>query len=77
MDLWFFLSFSPLAWICAIAGPEEAKNLAGKVSPPDSNPFGDIECEKISQTRQALWHWSRLLADKSLVKSAQSLLRAL
>ena len=60
----------PADLIHLVAGPEEAKNLAGKVSPPDSNPFGDIECEKISQTRQALWHSSRLLADKSLVASA-------
>jgi hypothetical protein len=29
MDSWFCLSFSPLAWICGIAGPEEAKNLSG------------------------------------------------
>jgi hypothetical protein len=70
MDSWFFLSFSQLAWIYGIAGPEEAKNLAGKVPPPDSNPFGDIECEKISQSRQALWRSSRQLADQSLVASA-------
>ena len=30
----------------AIAGPEEAKNLAGKSPPPDSDPFSDAEFGK-------------------------------
>jgi hypothetical protein len=30
MVSWFFLSSSPLGHTCAIAGPEEAKNLAGR-----------------------------------------------
>jgi hypothetical protein len=30
----------------AIAGPEEAKNLAGKSPPLDSDPFGDAEFAK-------------------------------
>jgi hypothetical protein len=28
------------------AGPEETKNLAGKSSPPDSDPFGDAESDE-------------------------------
>jgi hypothetical protein len=30
MASWFFLSVSPLGYICVAAGPEEAKNLAGQ-----------------------------------------------
>ena len=30
----------------AIAGPEEAKNPAGKGPPPDSDPFSDAEFGK-------------------------------
>src|SRR5436190_20234887 len=41
-----FLSFSPLRLILRIAGPEGAKNLAGKCPPPDSNPFNDVSLEK-------------------------------
>jgi hypothetical protein len=42
--LYLFLSFSPLRWFSGIAGPEEAKNLAGQEGPPpDSNPFSDAE----------------------------------
>jgi hypothetical protein len=29
-----------------VAGPEDAKNLAGKRPPPDSNPFSDAEFGK-------------------------------
>ena len=36
---------SPPGWFCD-CGPEEAKNLAGKSPPPDSDPFGDTELLK-------------------------------
>ena len=42
VDSWFFLSF-PRCVDSAIAGPEEAKNLAGESPPPDSDPFSDAE----------------------------------
>jgi hypothetical protein len=35
-----------------LAGPEDAKNLAGKCPPPDSDPFSDAEFEKIQQDWQ-------------------------
>jgi hypothetical protein len=33
----------PRRVLSAIAGLEEAKNLAGKSPPPDSDPFSDAE----------------------------------
>jgi hypothetical protein len=43
MDSWeYFLSVSPPV-DSAIAGLEEAKNLAGESPPPDSDPFSDAE----------------------------------
>jgi len=36
-----------------IAGPEEAKNLAGKDPPPVSDPFSETNFEEISRARQA------------------------
>jgi len=36
-------SFFPAALILVVAGPEGAKNLAGKCPPPDSDPFDEIE----------------------------------
>jgi hypothetical protein len=45
MDSWFFLSF-PRYVDSAIAGPEEAKNLAGKDPPPVSDPFSSVEFGK-------------------------------
>ena len=41
---------SPLGYICASAGPEETKNLAGRSPPPDSDPFSDAEFEKTPPT---------------------------
>ena len=47
MDSWFFPFFVPAALILfGIAGPEEAKNLAGKRAPPDSDPFNEAEFGK-------------------------------
>jgi hypothetical protein len=43
----------PARLILRIAGPEEAKNRAGKYPPLDSDPFSDVESEKISPARQA------------------------
>jgi len=37
--------FSPLEYICAIAGPEKTKNQR-KNSPPDSNPIIGADFEK-------------------------------
>jgi hypothetical protein len=52
--IWFFLSFSPLSWFSAIAGPDGAKNLAGR------NVLGLIQIrlttsslEKITSASQA------------------------
>ena len=44
---------SPLSCFSGIAGPEEAKNLAGKSPPPDSDPCSDSEFELISPAVQA------------------------
>jgi hypothetical protein len=46
----FFFLF-PAELDSGIAGPEEAKNLAGKYPPPDSDPFNDC----------LVWQESRLL----------------
>jgi hypothetical protein len=35
--------FFPATLIVRFAGPEGAKNLAGKCPPPDSDPFNDAE----------------------------------
>jgi hypothetical protein len=43
MDSLFFLFLSPAELFFGIAGPEEAKNLAGKKPPPVSDPFSDAE----------------------------------
>src|SRR5437763_1089240 len=43
----FPLSSFPLKCFSGIAGPEEAKNLAGKSPPPDSDPFDGVQSEKI------------------------------
>jgi hypothetical protein len=48
-----FLSVFPLTLILLVAGPEAAKNLAGKVPPPDSDPLNNAESEKISPACQA------------------------
>ncbi|HEX4707663.1 MAG TPA: hypothetical protein VH229_08015 [Candidatus Udaeobacter sp.] len=40
-------SFSPAELILELRRPEEAKNLAGKRPPPDSDPFSDVEFGKI------------------------------
>jgi hypothetical protein len=40
------LSFSPLDYFSLVAGPEEAKNAAGKCPPPVSDPFSDAECSE-------------------------------
>jgi hypothetical protein len=42
MDSWFFF-LSSAELIVGIAGLEEAKNPAGKCTPPDSDPFRDAE----------------------------------
>src|SRR5262249_54241770 len=49
----FFFSFSPLSYKFGIAGPEGAKNPAGKSPPPDSNPLSTPSLAKISPARQA------------------------
>ena len=36
----------PAGLFLRLCGPEEAKNLAGKSPPPDSDPFGDTELLK-------------------------------
>ena len=41
------LRFFPRRVNPAVAGPEEAKNLAGKGLPPDSDPFNDAESGKL------------------------------
>src|SRR5260370_6554817 len=46
-------SFCPLGLLFGVAGPERAKNPAGKTPPPVSDPFSDAEFEKISPARQA------------------------
>jgi hypothetical protein len=47
MSSWFFFRFPPLGYVSAIAGPEEAKNLAGQSKPPpDSDPFSHAESGK-------------------------------
>jgi hypothetical protein len=38
--------FFPATLILRFAGPEGAKNLAGKCPPPDSNPFSGAESGK-------------------------------
>ena len=38
----------PRRVVSAIAGLEEAKNLAGESPPPDSDPFSSAELGKIS-----------------------------
>jgi hypothetical protein len=38
--------FFPAAFISTTAGLEEAKNLAGRRAPPDSDPFGNAEFGK-------------------------------
>ena len=63
-----FLSFSPLRLILRIAGPEGAKNLAGKCPPPDSNPFNDVSLEKILLGCQANSPHARI-ADSSSAKA--------
>jgi hypothetical protein len=45
--------FFPPMLILRFAGPEGAKNLAGKYPPPDSDPFSDAESGKISLGCQA------------------------
>ena len=42
----------PRRVVSAIAGLEEAKNLAGESPPPDSDPFSDAESRKISPVCQ-------------------------
>jgi hypothetical protein len=39
MDSWFFLSFSAELVLDSSGDPQEAKNLAGKNPPPDSDPY--------------------------------------
>jgi hypothetical protein len=41
MSSWFFLLSPRLGYILEFAGPEKAKNLAGKSPPPDSDPFSE------------------------------------
>jgi hypothetical protein len=41
------------------AGPEETKNLAGGIPPPDSDPFSDAEFEKILPACQAQPRYQR------------------
>src|SRR5438034_9869824 len=43
---------APLGYVLARAGPEETKNLAGRNSPPDSDPFSDVEFQKNLQAWQ-------------------------
>jgi len=45
--------FFPATLILRFAGSEGAKNLAGQMPPPDSNPFSDAESGKISLGCQA------------------------
>jgi hypothetical protein len=37
----------PAELTLVVAGPEEAKNLAGRYPPPDSDPFSDAEFSEI------------------------------
>ncbi|OLA95987.1 MAG: hypothetical protein AUH19_08755 [Verrucomicrobia bacterium 13_2_20CM_55_10] len=48
-----FLFLFPAELLSGIAGPEGAKNLAGKCPPPDSDPFDDAEFGKTSPPCQA------------------------
>jgi len=48
----YFLSGFPRRIDSAIAGLEEAKNLAGKWPPPDSDARSDAEVGKISSISQ-------------------------
>jgi hypothetical protein len=41
-----FLLFFPAALSQLVAGPEGAKNLAGKCPPPDSDPFNGVDSEE-------------------------------
>jgi len=41
------LPFLPLVWIYRVAGPEEAKNPAGRSRPPDSDPLAGASLPKI------------------------------
>ncbi len=43
---WIFAFCFPAAFNSAIAGLEEAKNLAGKCPPPDSGALSDTELDK-------------------------------
>src|SRR6266480_2833890 len=45
--------FFPATLILRFAGPEGAKNLAGKCPPPDSNPLETRSLEEITPTCQA------------------------
>jgi hypothetical protein len=51
MDAWFFF-LSPAELTVGIAGPEEAKNPAGKCTTPDSDQLATPSLAKISLTRQ-------------------------
>src|SRR5439155_894856 len=57
LDHWIhgssFLFLFPAELLSGIAGPEGAKNLAGKCPPPDSDPFDDAEFGKTSPPCQA------------------------
>ena len=57
--------FFPATLILRFAGPEGAKNLAGKCPPPDSNPFSDAESGKISPACQANSPQARIAASSS------------
>src|SRR5262249_56803306 len=44
--------FFPLNYIFSVAGPEGAKNLAGKCPPPDSNPLQMCSLDKVAPPSQ-------------------------
>ena len=47
-----FFAF-PAVLSLGLQGPEEAKNLAGRFPPPDSDPLSNIEFRKSSPVSQA------------------------
>jgi hypothetical protein len=54
MDSWFFLSFFPAELFSWNSGSGRDEEPSGKRNPaPDSDPFSDVEFERISHPRQA------------------------
>jgi hypothetical protein len=58
--------FFPSTLILRFAGPEGAKNLAGKCPPPVSDPFSNAELERIPPARQAQSPQSQIANSSSI-----------